>query len=124
MKKYVGIVLFVFVVLSVLFMAVKTYFPEYRFMALEMGNLLMALLSLSTFFIVKKQMKERPQAFVRGVYSASLLRLMVCMIAVLVYVLLNRTQLHKQSVFVLFAVYFIYTAMETFLLSKIVRVEK
>ena len=103
------------------FFTLKKMAPEFHFVALETGNTIMALLSLITFFIVKKQLTNRPEAFVRGVYSASFLKLMVCMVSILVYVLLNRTHIHKPSVFVLFGIYIIYTVMETWLLSKIVR---
>jgi len=70
---------------------------------------------------VNKQVDSRPQAFVRGVYSASFLKLMVCMVSILVYVLLNRTHIHKPSVFVLFGIYAVYTVVETWVLSKRVR---
>jgi Na+/H+ antiporter NhaA len=55
------------------------------------------------------------------VYSASFLKLMVCMIAILVYVLLNRAHLHKASVFILFGIYALYTIVETWILSKLAR---
>lgn len=108
----------IFVILSVSFYALPR---DYKFGTLECGNLIMALLSLSTFFIIEKQKASRPQAFVRSVSSASFLKLMVCMISILVYVLLNKSHIHKPSVFVLFAIYTIYTVMETLALSKSVR---
>ena len=122
MKNLFPIVtLIIFVVLSAVFFVLSERVPDYHFMALEVGNGLMAGLSLMTYLIVKKQMEGRPQAFVRGVYSASFLKLMVCMISILVFVLLNREHMHKPTVFVLFGIYIIYTVMETWLLSKLVR---
>ena len=119
--RYVTVTLIVFVLLSAIFFALRTYAPEFHFVDLEIGNVVMAGLSLMSYFIVKKQMDGRPQAFVRGVYSASFLKLMVCMVSILVYVLLNRAHIHKPSVFVLFGIYIVYTIMETWLLSKLVR---
>jgi Ca2+/Na+ antiporter len=58
---------------------------------------------------------------VRGVYSASFLKLMVCMVSLLVYVMLNRATIHKPTVFVLFGIYAVYTIAETILLSRIVK---
>ena len=120
-SPFIIVTLIIFVVLSAIFYALKMYAPDFHFMALEMGNAIMAGLSLMSYFIVKKQMDNRPQAFVRGVYSASFLKLLVCMVSILVYVLLNREHIHKPSVFVLFGIYIIYTVMETWLLSKLVR---
>ena len=121
MNKFIIVIVIIFAVLSVVFYALKTYAPDFHFMALEAANLIMAILSLSSYFIVKNQMNGNPQAFVRGVYSASFTKLMVCMISILVYVLLNRAHIHKPSVFVLFGIYAIYTIAETWLLSKIVK---
>ncbi|MES2702064.1 MAG: hypothetical protein V4649_05465 [Bacteroidota bacterium] len=120
-KKFTIIIVAIFVVLTVAFYALRTYAPAYHFVALETANGLMALLSLSSYLIVRKQMDSRPEAFVRGVYSASFLKLMVCMVSILVYVLLNRAHIHKPSVFVLFGIYAVYTAVETWLLSKLAR---
>lgn len=120
-KQFIIATIVIFVVLSGIFYALSIYAPAYHVVALETGNVVMAVLSLSAYFIVKKQIDSRPQAFVRGVYSASFLKLMVCMISILVYVLINRAHIHKGSVFVLFGIYAVYTAMETVLLSKMAR---
>ena len=120
-SRFVIITVIIFILLSVVFYALKIYAPEYNFVVLESGNVLLAVLSLSSYFIVEKQKESRPQAFVRGVYSASFLKLMVCMVSILVYVLLNRSHIHKPTVFVLFGIYAIYTISETLVLSKLVR---
>jgi hypothetical protein len=120
-KLFIILTIVLFVVLAITFFAMRTYAPAYHFAALETGNAIMAGLSLVTFMIVNKQVDSRPQAFVRGVYSASFLKLMVCMVSILVYVLLNRTHIHKPSVFVLFGIYAVYTVVETWVLSKRVR---
>ena len=120
-KNFAITIVTIFVLLSVVFYTMKFYAPYFNLIALEAGNTIMALLSLTTFVMVKKQTDSRPQAFVRGVYSASFLKLMVCMVSILVYVLLNREHIHKPSVFVLFGIYAIYTIIETWLLSKSVR---
>ena len=119
--KFIIAIVVIFVLLSAVFYALHTYAADYNFITLECGNLVMALLSLSTYIIIEKQKAGRPQAFVRGVSGASFLKLMVCMVSILAYVLLNRTHIHKPSVFVLFGIYAIYTVVETVALSKLVR---
>jgi hypothetical protein len=121
MKSFIIVTVVIFVVLSAVFFALRTSAPQFHFIALESGNLVMAILTLSSYFIVKKQMNGNPQAFVRGVYSASFMKLMVCMVSILVYVMLNRASIHKPSVFVLFGIYAVYTIAETLLLSKMAR---
>ncbi len=125
MRKYFIIILLtVYVVLTAGFYTLSIYAPEFDFTALFVGNSLMALLSLLAYLMVKSNLEKRPQAFVRGVMGSSFLKLMVCMVAVLVYVLLNKEHIHKPSVFVLFGIYAIYTVIETSLLSKLVRAQK
>jgi len=119
--RYIVITSVIFVLLSALFFFMRTYAPAFHFTALLAGNILMAILSVASFFIVKQQMDSRPQAFVRGVYSASLLKLMVCMFSVLGYVVVNRSHIHKPTVFVLMGIYIVYAVMETLLLSKLAR---
>lgn len=120
-SKYIISTVVIFVLLSALFFIMRTSVPEYRFVALEVGNAVMAVLVLCSFFIVKQQVHERPQAFVRGVYTASLIKLMVCMFSMLIYIFMNREHIHKGSIFVLMGVYIVYTAMETILLAKMAK---
>jgi len=120
-RQFIISIVVVFVVLTLALYALKINMPAFQFQVLESGNLIMALLTLLTYIIVNRHMEGSSMAFVRGVYSASFLKLIVCMISILVYVLLNRAHIHKPTVFVLFGIYAVYTIMETWLLSKIVR---
>lgn len=123
-KRYLIVILTLFALLSVIFFSMRFYAPYFDFLALESGNTIMALLALATHAIIKKQMEKSPHAFVRGVSGSSFLKLMVCMISILVYILLNRASIHKPTVFMLFGVYAVYTITETWLLSKIAREQK
>jgi len=120
-NSFVLATLAIFVILSVAIYFLKTDIPAFDLVGLEVGNGLLAALCLGSYLMVKKQMNDRPQAFVRGVYSATFLKLMVCMVAILVYILVNRANLYKANIFVLFGIYFIYTVMETRILFKMVR---
>ncbi len=120
-KRYITSTIIIFIILSAVFFAIKMYRPDYNYMVLEAGNVVMAALSLLTYSIIRKPMSGRPEAFVRGVYSASFLKLIVCMMSILVYVLVNREHIHKPTVFVLLGIYAVYTTMETMLLSKLVK---
>lgn len=111
----------IFCLLTALFFALTSSFPEYSFATLMSGNLLMLVLSLVSFFLVRRQLSGRPQAFVRGVYSATFLKLLVCMGSILLYALLNRSNIHKPTLFMLFGIYAVYTAGETVLLSKLAK---
>src|SRR5689334_4710163 len=79
--------------------------PAYDFMALIAADVIMLLLSLAAWTMLRKSVAQRPQAFVRGVYGATMLRLFVCMIGILAYALVNRAHLHKPTLFVMFGIY-------------------
>ncbi|MCB9046008.1 MAG: hypothetical protein H6550_07700 [Chitinophagales bacterium] len=123
-KTFLASISVLFILLSVIFFWLRTIAPAYSFPALMTGNVIMALLSFGSFMLVTRQMKSKPDAFVRGVYSSSFLKLSVCVIAVMVYAIINRPDVHKPSLFVLFGVYAAYTAIETWLLSKLARETK
>ncbi|MCW3121735.1 MAG: hypothetical protein JWQ38_1227 [Flavipsychrobacter sp.] len=120
-NRYIISTVVIFVLLTALFFSMRSFAPDFHFMALEVGNAVMAVLVLASFFIVKKQISERPQAFVRGVYGASLLKLMVCMFSMLIYIFMNRGQIHKGTIFAMMGIYMVYTAMETLFLSKMAK---
>ena len=122
--KFSLIIFVIFLILSAGFYAMKVYMPEYRFGLLMAANVILALLSVLTYEIVRKQMNDKPEAFVRGVYASTFLKLLVCMISILLYVMLNRENLHKPSLFILFGIYAVYTSVETILLSKLARQAK
>jgi hypothetical protein len=119
-NTYLSVTLILFALLTLVFSLLMKVAPGYNFMVLEIGNLVMAALSVVTYFMVTKNM-ERTQSFVRGVSGSSFLRLMVCMVSMLVYIVMNRTHIHKPTVFVLFGIYAIYTTAETLLLTKIAK---
>jgi hypothetical protein len=122
--KFILIIILIFLILSAGFYAMKVYMPDYRFGLLMAANTIMAVLSIVTYEIVRKQMNDRPAAFVRGVYASTFLKLLVCMISILLYVVLNKENLHKPSLFILFGIYAVYTTVEAILLSKLAREAK
>jgi hypothetical protein len=117
-RQFVVVTLVILLVLDVSFRILGRQAPEYHTTALEIANIVMAGLTLAVFALMNKQIDNRPNAFVRGVYSGSLLRLMVCMVGVLAYVVLNKSKIHKPSVFIMFGIYAVYSATETVMLSR------
>lgn len=95
--------------------------PRFDLTTLLCADLLMYLLSMIAWALLRKSIAERPQAFVRGVYGATLLRLFVCLIAVLVYAMVNRDSVYKPTFFVLFGIYIVYSLTETLIFSQVAK---
>lgn len=122
--NFIVVLAIVFVLTTLALFGVQLYFPTFSFPLLLGGNILMALLCMLSYALVKKQLRERPQAFVRGVYSGTFIKLFACMAALVIYVIINRPHVHKPSIFILFGVYAVYTIVETMYLSKLARSAK
>lgn len=119
--RYLAIVGGTFAGVLALCFLVPQLLPRLDRTALIVGDIVMALLTLFAFFMVSKSVSERPQAFVRGVYSATLLKLMVCMVGIVAYAVINKATLYKPTIFALFGIYIIYTIVETAVLSRSAR---
>lgn len=120
-KALVPATIVLFIILSAVFYLLSQSNPDYKFNLLMGGNILMALITVVSYFIVKKNVGNRPQAFVRGVFSGSLLKMFICIAAILGYVMINRPNVHKPSIFVLLGIYAAYTFVETIILSRIAK---
>lgn len=122
--KFIIFNIFLFIALSISIYFFHESYHAYNFNLMMSCNVLMAILSLVSWLLIQRQIKERPQAFVRGIYGATFLKLMACTISLVVYVMLHRKEIHKPSLFVLFGIYACYTTVETILLSKLARTIK
>lgn len=125
MKPYF---LFLAALFLILFGAISfwcNHHPDFDVIALHAANILLALLSVASFFMLRKNMKVgRPQAFVNGVYGTTLLRLMLCMGTIFIYLYANKGHIHQATIFVMMGMYVVYTAFETINLSKISKQNK
>ena len=117
-KRHIVLLLSIFVLLLSICYILTRYLPALDKTALVVGNIVMAGLTFFGFYMVSKSVSERPEAFVRGVYSATLLKLFVCMIGIVSYAVVNRATIYKPTLFALFGIYIIYTVVETTVLSK------
>jgi F0F1-type ATP synthase assembly protein I len=120
-KKFLIAMLVIFIVLTMVFLALGAAYPQYHTNAMHGSNILMLALSFIAYLLINKKIDNRPHAFVQGVYSASLLKLMVCMMAMLIYIFANRDALHKPTIFVLMGIYAVYSTVETILVSGTAR---
>ncbi len=123
-KEFIVTFVTIFILLTGGLLLLQYLLPKYSFALLETGNVIMFVLSLGAYYMVTRQLDRTSWAFIRGVSGASVFKLMVCLTAMLIYIVSNRATLYKPSIFVLFGIYAIYTASETLLLSKLARTVK
>jgi len=92
---------------------------------LIIGNLILFVVTLFSFLLNKRNLKAtNPNAFVRGVYLSTMLKLFVCSIAACIYIFVFRSQLNKPALFTCMGLYFVYTFMEVSTLTKLLKEKK
>ena len=120
-------VILVFIVLNSFILIFKTFLENKGFDRdfLIIANLLLFVLSVTGFYLQRKGIQSNnTNAFIRGVYSSMLLKLFVCMIAVLVYVFIKTSGVNKPALFASIGIYILYTAFEVAALMRFAREKK
>lgn len=122
-KKYVPvIVLFVFINVIVVIFRSFLQLNGFETRFLLIANAVLCILSLSGFFIQMKGLRSANiNAFIRGVYSSLLLKMVIMMTAVIIYIFITGGKVNKPSLFTSMGIYFLYTSIEVTQLMKIAR---
>lgn len=77
------------------------------------GNLILFSVSLLSFILYQRAMTHpTTMGFLRNTYGGLFLKLLVCAIAVAVYVLSDREHVNKQGIFACVFLYLVYTLLE------------
>ncbi len=111
-----------FFVLAVLIFFSGLFFTNgtINFTVLMVANCLFFLMSLIAFRIQLKAMgNANPNAFVRSVMAGVMIKMFVCIAAVMAYVLLSRFNFNKPAVFISMLFYLVYLVVEVALLLKL-----
>lgn len=83
------------------------------------ANALFFVISIVSFFIQRKGLyNKNPHVFVRSVMTGMMVKMVVCIIAVIVYVYLSGSSFNKRAVFIGLFLYLIYLATEVFVVMK------
>ena len=93
--------------------------------ALLAGNLIVFVATVGSFILYRKSLRNnRAQYFLRMIYSAMFFKMILCMAAVLIYVLIARSQISKPGILGSFVFYFIYTFVEVKMLMQMSKQQK
>jgi hypothetical protein len=122
-RDFVPVVL-LFVIINALAISLRTRWMDWN-MDQELligGNLFLFAITFVSFLIARKGLQnENPNAFVRSVYASIMFKLFICLIAAFVYIALQRRNLNKPAFFSLMGLYLVYTFLEVFILTRMLR---
>lgn len=84
------------------------------------GNVILFIVTLMAFYFESKGLEQKTTAaFMKYMYSGMMLKLFVCLIAVLSYVFATRPDYSRTAILICMLLYVVYTAVEIITLTKI-----
>ena len=122
-KKFFTVILF-FIVLNAFFISGKKMLARWDVDqdVVILGNLILFIITLLSFSLGLRGLKNpNPHAFVRSVYSSMMIKLFLCIIAVFIYVSMNRSSYNRPGLFICMGLYLVYSFMEVSVLMKLLR---
>lgn len=114
-------ILLLFIILNGFFILFRNFLESWGFdqTVLISSNLLLFVVSAIGFVLQRRGLKvTNPHAFVRSVYASMILKLLLCMIAVVVYISYVGNDVNKPSLFLSMGLYLLYTTIEVIALMK------
>ncbi len=121
-KKIIVPLIALFIVFSGSLIAIKPLLGKWGidYNVLVIANILFFLISLLAFFMQKKALNNpNPNVFVRSVMGGMLIKMFVCIAAVIIYRLAAGNQVSKISVFAAMFLYLIYLGVEVAIITKL-----
>ena len=92
---------------------------------LIIGNTVLALATLISFFLYQRSLgNNQPQAFLRYIYSGMFLKMMICLVAAFIYIVLAGKGVNKPALFGCMFLYFVYTFVEVSILLRMSKQQK
>jgi len=123
-KKIIFPLFIIFLFLSASLSISKTILGKWGidYKVLLVANALFFLVSLGVFFMQKKALYHtNPNVFIRSVMAGMLIKMGVCVFAVIIYRLVAGNSVNKVSVFVAMFLYLLYLAVEVRVIMKLNR---
>lgn len=123
MRRYAPLSL-LFIILTILLLIFKSTLVQagFNFRFILMANAILFLLSALALYIQMKYLKSsNPHAFVRGVYSSVLLKMLLIIAALFIFIVAMDGVINKSAIFITMFIYVLYSSLEVFQLMKLVR---
>jgi len=119
-SKYSTLLLFISI--NILCTLILMIYPiqSINFNLVYTSNCLLFCLSILILYIQQKGLNNKnPNAFIQSIMLGMLLKMFVCVIAVLIYVLISKSGINKNGLLLSMFLYLIYLAVEVSAITKI-----
>ncbi len=108
-------VILVFIILNALFIAGRSLLQKWNAdqQVLILGNTFIFLITLISFFIAKRGLKNpNPNVFMRSVMGSIMLKMLLVVILAFIYISMYGKEINKPALFTCMALYLVYTFIE------------
>lgn len=117
----------IFIITTALFISGRSVLERWNIdqQVLIIGNLILfAVTALSFYFYTRSMGSKNPYAITRLMYGSVLVRMIVCLVAVFVYVSIVGKAMNQGAIFSCLFLYFVYTGVEVAILMKMSKQQK
>jgi hypothetical protein len=112
----------IFIVFNNFFLFGKNFLAKWGLdhLVLIIANSLFFLINILVYAMQKKALKNaNPNVFIRSVMAGMMIKMAICIIAIMIYALVFKNTFSKYSVFAAMFLYFIYLAVEVRAATKL-----
>jgi len=119
--------LIIFFIANVLFLTNRARLSQWQLDVdvLIIGNLILFGATAVSFYLFTRSLNSKnPQAVVRTVYSGVVSKMMICLVAVFIYISVAGKGVNKGGIFGCMFLYLLYTTLEVAILMKLSKQKK
>jgi hypothetical protein len=89
------------------------------------GNVVLFLATMISFIVYRKSLQSNnPNIFIKFVYAGIFIKMMVCLVAAIIYIFIARSNVSKLGLSGCFVLYIIYTFAEVKILTQLSKQQK
>jgi len=117
----------IFILLTIILLVLKAWIKGggIDYIVLLSGNTILFLATLFSFYLYNKALQNNnPHVFIRFIYGGMFLKMIICITAAMVYILIARNTVSKIALFGCFGLYSIYTFTEVKILMQLSKQRK
>jgi hypothetical protein len=117
----------VFIITNALFLSAKALITRWNIDpgVLIVGNLVLFIATLVSFYFHNRSLQTtNAGAILRMTYASMGSRMFICIIAIVIYIVIARSQVNKGGIIVCMILYIIYTAIELAVFRKLSKQKK
>lgn len=121
-RKFTWVLTGIFIAVTIFFIAAKNILAKWQVdnNVLLIANGILFIISIGVFVLQRKALKHsNPNVFIRSVLLGMMIKMFICALAVIVYVVVSDYNFNGTVIFIFMFLYFIYLLAEVIAMMKL-----